>query len=147
MGTFQPYRLEWANSFDVGIDAIDRQHRELIDLLNAFADAAFGNDASKCQGIAARFFKVLASHFELEERCLFKAGYPRAKEHADEHRAKLAALVKIRDSHLSDPERGGAASCYDALLEFLIGDLLESDLKYKSHIQELAANRRLVLAH
>lgn len=146
MGTFQPYRLEWANSFDVGIEALNRQHRELIDLLNALADAAIGRDASACQGIAARFLNVLTSHFELEEHCLYKAGYPRAKEHADDHRDKLAALMKIRDSQLSDPERGGVASCYDALLEFLIGDLLESDIKYKSHIQEMAANQRLMLA-
>ncbi|MBF0168380.1 MAG: hemerythrin family protein [Alphaproteobacteria bacterium] len=147
MGTSQNRRLEWVNSFEVGVDVIDRQHRELVRLINQFGEAISNNDPPACQASAMAFLTCLSNHFEMEERCLVKAGYPRAREHADEHKAMLERSLAMQAQFNRESAASSHDFCFDSLLQVLVSDLLESDIKYKSHFQELGTGQRLLLAH
>lgn len=135
-------RLEWRQGFSVGISRIDDQHRGMIDALNEIGLAMEDGDTEGCDRLFGKFLDLSRDHFESEEKVLFASGYPKAQEHADYHRQLLAMAEKAREQCRQLMAANQMDECFNSLLEFLIGDLLEADIQFKSFLEEMdAANR------
>ena len=61
--------MQWKDHYSVGIEAVDHEHRELIDLINRLHDqmTARGPMVS-IEGFFGDLFKGISAHFALEER-------------------------------------------------------------------------------
>ena len=91
--------LQWRSQYSVGIEAVDHEHRELIDLINRLHDAASAHK-SKDEVIAffGDLFRGISAHFALEERFMRERNYDRLDAHKDNHEQLLDDLRDIMDS-------------------------------------------------
>jgi hemerythrin len=88
--------VTWQNSYSVGIQLIDDQHKELINLTNKlWASCMKGRDASK-----AIFMQAIRSaveyvdyHFSTEEKIMERINYPEYGAHKREHTAFVKEVL------------------------------------------------------
>ncbi len=77
----------WDNSFSVGIDSIDTQHKKLMDIINRVHDAM---TMGKTSDIIEKVFKELIDytheHFSFEEKYFEMYKYPDRGAHKRKHR-------------------------------------------------------------
>jgi len=76
-----------ASEIALGIETIDAQHEELVDLFNRFAHA-IENDAplGDVEAIVQRAIACANAHFEAEEELIARTNYPHAEDHKFQHR-------------------------------------------------------------
>ena len=129
-------RLRYMPSFAVGIEEIDRDHQELIELSNKIADSIEAGDFPTCDQLFATFMAQCEAHFTREEVHLFASGYPEAAHHAEQHQELLdradAARIYCREKILN----AQAGECYAKLIDFLVADVLKADIRFKSFLEE-----------
>lgn len=115
-------RFEWKAEYSVDDAEIDRQHVELIDIINELADQLHGTGPS---GGARSVFDHLAhyvtTHFAYEEGRLVEAGYPDDKlaEHKAQHNEILRQVQEFEQVF----EEGDAAAL-ERMMPFLYGEWL-----------------------
>ncbi|MCG8544733.1 MAG: bacteriohemerythrin [Alphaproteobacteria bacterium] len=109
--------IEWRDDFRIGIESVDYEHRQLIDLINELY-RSLSEDADK-DDISAFLGEVdakIAAHFALEEREMRDLGYRGYAEHKADHER---LLDQIRD----------VAEAYDANAYADYSDLLAKHLE------------------
>ncbi len=91
--------LEWRPEFSVGDPAVDHEHRELIDLVNATAGAIQSDSSAveidKCFG---DLLHGISSHFAHEERQMRAASYDQMQIHKADHERLIDSLRDIMDA-------------------------------------------------
>lgn len=109
--------LEWRDSYRIGIEEVDYEHRELIDLINA-AHATIGPGAPSDSLDAAlgEIFAVISAHFALEEKDMAARRYPALREHKQDHEKLLDELRDIMD------ETAASAALDEAALSGRLSD-------------------------
>lgn len=98
--------FEWRNEWSLGIEIIDRQHRQLAAMLNKIAELYLNNGghtdsgqrSSQLHDQLETFHEKVREHFNDEEQLMLEANYPGHTEHARDHLMLLAELKNyIRD--------------------------------------------------
>jgi len=102
--------LEWKDSYSVGVEAVDHEHRELIDLINTLheelvAGEGGGTGGRDAEAIFGDIYLGISSHFALEEKFMREHGYDQLSDHKSDHERLLDELRDIMDDH----EDGGDA--------------------------------------
>jgi hemerythrin len=126
---------EWLNSYSVGNETLDSQHKKLLKMCRKLRDCL--TDNSK-QGDAL-FHEILNDlavyaeiHFSTEEKMLRKVNYPELDAHMAEHLEYfewLAALsVAATKGHI-DKE-----TLRSRVADWWINHICESDMAYKSYL-------------
>jgi hemerythrin len=109
--------LQWKAQYSVGIEAVDHEHRELIDLINRLHDelAAKGTAAS-VETFLGDVYKAISAHFALEERFMREHGYDQLALHKGDHERLLDEIRIIMDEFLDqeDLARDGLSARLDA---------------------------------
>jgi hemerythrin len=92
--------LEWREDFNIGIEEVDHEHRELIGLINAL-HAEFGGDASggRVEGFLGEILASVSAHFALEEKVMRARHYDAFAEHKADHEHLLDDLRDLMDEH------------------------------------------------
>jgi hemerythrin len=96
--------IEWKDSYRTGIDDVDYEHRELIDLINELH--ARLNDPDAPLTVPAFFGdlnRAITAHFALEERHMRDRKYDQLKEHKGEHERLLDEIRDIMDAYEAMP--------------------------------------------
>ena len=122
--------MEWKESFSVGNEKMDAQHKGLIDLVNLLDD-------EDMTGIALERLKsYVQEHFRDEERMLEAAGYPGLDDQKTQHQEFEDWLAQTHQSYVtgSGPKtlRGDVQ---DYLKGWLTDHILDSDKAYASWIK------------
>jgi hemerythrin len=107
--------LLWTDHYDLGYAAIDAQHRELADYVNALAAA---EETAAVQQAFDQLILFTAEHFEYEQTLFLQTGYPAADIHIKRHGFLILILKRFRQTIV---KRGPTA----AELAFLRGWLLD----------------------
>lgn len=85
----------WDSNFLTGIDSVDSQHRQLVDLFNELNDSLFANEEDREEVVAKAFERVLDYthyHFEDEEALMQQSGVdPR---HIETHKSLHKQFVE-----------------------------------------------------
>jgi hemerythrin len=128
----------WDDSFSVGFEAIDHQHKGLVNMTNtlfeacrqgaAMADVTYLTTIRK----AVEYARI---HFADEEKYMGKANYPRLNEHKKEHEAFVAKIVET----LNEFESGKTAPINMArfLKKWLLNHIAVSDKQYAPYLAKL----------
>lgn len=125
-------RIEWNESFSVGVAEIDEQHRRWIDLINKLHDAIMDKKISPemTDKILREMIDYAHFHFAFEEEHLQKISYPDLKKHRYQHEFfKKNLLGKLQE------ERAGKlvmnTEVMKMLMNWLQDHILEEDMKYR----------------
>lgn len=118
--------LHWSPNLSVGVEALDSDHRELIDLMNEL-DGEIGRKGGH-DAIMGRLDALIArteTHFRREEAMMAEAGYPEAEHHARLHEALMGEIWELREIHASGTDIGPEIA--DFIKRWLVSHIMESD--------------------
>ncbi|HEY1364062.1 MAG TPA: hemerythrin family protein [Xanthobacteraceae bacterium] len=91
--------LHWRDEYTVGIEAVDHEHRELIELINRLHRQL---DSPEARLTVPAFFgdllQGISAHFALEEKFMRDQGYRRLGPHKEDHERLLDELRDIMDA-------------------------------------------------
>lgn len=99
--------VEWRDDFKIGIDSVDYEHRQMIELIND-VHAKLSADAPKNQilDFLGEVFTRISAHFALEERIMRGWKYDQYEEHKADHERLLDEIRDIMDRY----EAGNSAA-------------------------------------
>ena len=99
--------LTWTTEFSVGIEAVDVEHREMIDMINAFYDELQGRrDATSIEHFLGDIHMTISAHFALEERVMQRSNYAEFDAHKEDHEDLLDQIRELMDTFSVDPTNG-----------------------------------------
>lgn len=88
--------IEWNSRFAVGIDKVDTDHRELIELINQLHDRLkFGAKRSAIVNLFADLHGRVSKHFAYEEAIMRSRHYDQYEEHQADHQYLLDEITNI----------------------------------------------------
>jgi len=91
--------VEWRQEFCTGIGSVDREHRELLELINSLhASLESCADLQRVINVLDEVYQQLHSHFETEEALMKSARYVAYNEHRLDHETLLEDLREIISS-------------------------------------------------
>ncbi len=90
--------IKWTDELIIGIDEVDREHQQLIELINGLHDVMqVGADYVQIVELLGQIYAQLASHFAHEESYMRQTHYPLLEEHKEDHETLLDDLREIMD--------------------------------------------------
>jgi hemerythrin-like metal-binding protein len=96
--------IEWKDSYATGLDEVDFEHRELIDLINRLHERLSDRDAPiTVPAFFGDLNRAITAHFALEERHMRDRRYDHYEEHKGEHERLLDEIRDIMDSYEARP--------------------------------------------
>lgn len=122
-------RINWGTQLETGVKAIDRQHEELIEILNNLDAAGAGQDDQlELDQVLSRLNTYILFHFGTEEALMadLERAAPHVDAHLQEHRAFVAYIAGMRQAAQQD---GATAlvSLLAYLQEWLLKHILQTD--------------------
>jgi len=96
--------IEWKDEFELGIGAVDSDHRALVEQINGLHDAAMRNaNRQTLLDALDDIYTRIAAHFALEESLMRSIRYMAFAEHKEDHEILLDDLRDI----IAQVEAGG----------------------------------------
>ncbi|MDH5637375.1 MAG: bacteriohemerythrin [Nitrospinota bacterium] len=126
--------LRWDESYSVGIEKFDAQHKNFFRILEQLAqDADKGGDAV-CQAIDG-LLTYVTNHFREEEELMRSLGYPGYEDHVKEHGKMMEKTQEL----YSDMDAGRPDSVENmqlVLIDWILEHIGKIDQQYVSFFQE-----------
>ncbi len=92
--------IEWQDNFKIGIDEVDFEHQELIELINeSYNDAKEEGSSLAVLGSLGEIFEKISAHFALEEKEMRELKYDEYEVHKEEHEQLLDSIRDIMDEY------------------------------------------------
>jgi hemerythrin-like metal-binding protein len=108
--------LTWKDSYRTGLDDVDYEHRELIDIINRLYERLEDPDAPlSVPAFFGDLNRAISAHFALEERHMRERGYDQLSEHKGDHERLLDDLRELMDGYAALPAVRRAADLGRAL--------------------------------
>lgn len=96
--------IEWKDTYSTGMEEVDHEHRELIDLINELH--ARLDDPQAPLSVPAFFGdlnRAITAHFALEERHMREKGYDQLRDHKGDHERLLDEIRDMMEAYESSP--------------------------------------------
>jgi hemerythrin len=127
--------IKWQDIYEVRVEAIDEQHRKLVSLVNAMAEAM---RAGKGKTVVGKVLKELveytAYHFETEEEFFREHEYPEYEAHRKIHQELTRRARELkRTFDLGKPLV--TAQVMQFLSDWLNKHIIEEDRKFGRYIE------------
>jgi hemerythrin-like metal-binding protein len=133
--------MTWDKSLDIGVAAMNKEHRDILDAMNKIFDAhGAGQKGDAINRLVAALGSVCVKHFADEERFMAEIGFPGLGAHKLIHEklledfAKHAAAIKAANGTAND-------EFFGFLKRWLVAHIKGIDAKYGEH-----ANRKASVA-
>jgi hemerythrin len=127
-------RVEWKDTYSVGIASIDQQHKKLIDLINMLqttVDYSTGEEFEReCLAAVVDYTKT---HFGYEEELMEKYGYPEFEAHKAQHQEMIDKVNQLLAEYEQHPE-SAMKSALSFLKQWLIRHINGTDKQYSEHL-------------
>jgi hemerythrin-like metal-binding protein len=139
----EEHEMKWDDSFAIGIEAIDNQHKKIFEHLLALENSVIKRDPWHIlRFFVAQLSEYMQFHLAVEEALLEIVGYPDRSAHGDSH-AKLVAQIASLEEKLKTNANG--ESLVGFFEDWFIRHVLSSDRDYASFVKRefasLAARR------
>jgi len=107
--------LCWSSRYSVGVEALDNQHKALMNVLNELHSASM---RGKAQEVASRLIGQIVSianeHFAAEESLMESIRFPGIVEHCAKHKEMTGRIAEYVARH-----KKGDTTVYTQLLYFM----------------------------
>jgi hemerythrin-like metal-binding protein len=130
----------WNSSYSVGCDAMDQEHKRMVEIINNLYGAMRQGKGNEVIGsILDGLVEYTKTHFSHEERLMKDAGYPALEEHKREHNSLTEQVMAILDKSRSN----GVLSLdvMSFVKEWLVNHIQGSDKLYGRHVNKLLTKR------
>ena len=129
--------IEWNEEITSGIEEIDRQHKEIINLLNQVVYNFESPDNSKeLLSSLLELSKVIHEHFDYEEKLLAEYGYKSLKNHKAGHDEISDLLNSVIMPAMLDDEADIPAEPIINIVRWFENHLKTEDTRYFKSIKK-----------
>ena len=98
--------FDWSDGYGVGVQEIDEQHKELVDLLNQLHTGLIDRRSSETmRKILDELAEYTRTHFSVEESLMRVSNYPDFDLHKRYHEDLIAQIVALQDRLDSGDEK------------------------------------------
>ncbi|MDQ6950840.1 MAG: bacteriohemerythrin [Mariprofundales bacterium] len=127
--TDQNIFMPWSDVLLLGIDEIDEQHHEFINIINSlYASICDNRERDAVEEIIHNLQEYTAKHFALEEGLLHQYDYPGVTEHTQSHQVEREAFDRMLAKHLQGEDIG--QELLNFLRDWLFHHILNTDREY-----------------
>jgi len=119
--------IVWNEDLTGGVDSIDTQHRELVDLMNAVYDSACAGEVASTVRLFDDLLKHTVAHFRHEESLFIGTAYPEAEKHRRHHDLLTAKAIEYRDCAAAGDFTALTAEVLPRLRDFLVFHIQKDD--------------------
>ena len=152
-------RLTWHDNWELGIDWLDADHKEIARLLNRLIDAEDQEPAGEtdkdsepgaraqdggADGLLVRLDAVVAhlrEHFGREEQFLREIDYPHYEEHRGDHAMQLAEFADLRRELESNHARRLDGEAAEGIKRWFFNHVIAEDQRFVQHYRERSDSR------
>lgn len=93
--------VEWRDEFKIGIDEVDFEHREMIELINeSYNEAKKQASSMAIMDFLGEIFEKISAHFALEEKIMRDLDYDQYEDHKEDHERLLDSIRDIMDEYM-----------------------------------------------
>jgi hemerythrin len=126
--------LSWTADLSVGIDAIDDQHKRIVDFINDLHEASLRDDRETVGRIIDALMEYTVSHFRLEEAMMERAGYRFLRAHKKVHELFTRRVTEFR--HRFKLREDVAMEMQETLIKWLMNHIKNEDRNYAATVRE-----------
>ena len=124
-------KIIWNENLSVGVAEIDRQHKQLVGILNQLLDMQGVTVASETiSDTLTRMTDYADYHFNSEEGLMQKYAYPEFETHRKEHVAFMRKTAELAMGTMAYRQTI-PTEVLDYLKNWLVEHIMVSDMKYK----------------
>jgi len=130
--------VQWDDSYSVGVELIDKQHKQLFDFTNALYEGCRrGETAAREHFIETLHATVdyVAVHFSTEERIMEKINYPDTANHKREH-ADFVKKIMESQKELEEDKKGVALKFVQFLRDWVLSHIAICDKKFVEYLNK-----------
>ncbi len=129
--------FQWDESMNTGDPMLDREHRDLVSLLNRVLEISAGPDRDvEIMHALTDMYLYAKDHFFDEEGLMLRVGYPDRERHVDLHRSFVEKAKALTDDCLDGSL--DFKEFADYLMHWLKRHIAEEDLKIVLYAQSQA---------
>ncbi len=129
--------FEWDESFLIGIDELDYEHKVLIDDINRLHEELARHDQeSEIEKYLGEIYTRMHAHFALEERVMKEHKYEFFDEHKREHDDLLDSFTEYMLKYLNDADVSSGAAVERSLKNWVVNHIITSDKKMSMMVHE-----------
>jgi hemerythrin len=128
----------YSNVYKTGIELIDNQHKELVNLTNELYQACLaGTEAAgaKFKETMGRMVEYVRFHFTFEMTLLERVKYPHCKEHKSQHDTLVKNILEAA-SEFNSGKHFVANNFVRTLKDWIFGHIDIFDREYSAYILE-----------
>jgi hemerythrin len=127
--------FQWKDSFNIGNDIIDGQHRSFLEMLNEYYDSWSGGTKDNIDDrLIVKIKDYAAMHFRFEEQLMREAGYIETEHQLKQHRY-FESLVSELESKDREGKTDDLKRVLSLLKDWFLTHILEEDKKFVPHIK------------
>lgn len=120
--------VSWTQDLSVGIEAIDDQHKRIVDYINQLHEAGLRNDTRAIGRVVDQLMEYTVSHFSFEEALMDQARYRFAAPHKKVHELFTRRIAEYR--HRFQLGEDVAAEMQGTLIKWLMNHIKREDMNY-----------------
>lgn len=126
--------MEWNETYNIGIDVIDNQHRQILDYINALEQVKNTGQHDKIKEVLEDLIDYTQSHFSFEENLLEQVSY----QYLPSHRGIHDLFVKRLNDYRLKFEKGESIEkdLYRLLSKWLINHIQHDDQDYVDAVRD-----------
>ncbi len=137
--------LKWDDSYLIGIEELDFEHKKLIEEINILhQELAVHEEKSNIERCLGEIFARMQAHFALEEHVMKANSYPSYDEHKREHENLLGSYTETMLNFMNSPGTDSGDLVESELNHWIVDHMLTSDKKMSAMIKD--ASQRPLLA-
>jgi len=125
--------IEWTKSLISGIDEIDKQHRELVDAMNAlYSSIMLKREYEGIKPLADFLIDYARHHFSTEEKLMDEIDYIHREVHKNEHKTFYRKVEKVLEA-VDTMEDDDFIELCNFLNSWLVAHIKHSDLEFAKY--------------
>lgn len=136
--------VTWSNRYSVGIQVIDDQHKELLNLVNDLYHHSNGNEAEErdyFKKVIHQTINYVKEHFSTEEKLLIAARFPGYEAHKKAHDAFVREVLKSVKEY-EDGKRLALVHLAHFLKDWILTHIAVMDIQYAEYFKYRTGNAK-----
>jgi hemerythrin-like metal-binding protein len=128
--------IEWGPEFELGIAAIDNEHKEFFGYVNDLEVSMMaGSSKEEIHDVLENITNYSRKYFDPEEKLMEECAYPDMEEHKEEHRQFLAQIKEFMHKEEVTPV-GLSVELFNFLRDWVNNHLQSKDKAFAVYYQE-----------
>ncbi|MDR2081252.1 MAG: bacteriohemerythrin [Campylobacteraceae bacterium] len=124
----------WDDSYNIGIEEIDNQHKKIVEYINELHEAIILSDKNIVKNTLFHITDYIVSHFSFEEKLMKEADYPQFIHHKNIHETFVSNIGRYKIAFNEGHDIAGQLMA--ELQIWLTKHILQEDRAYKECVQK-----------